>query len=58
MKLFCPKCYRLTEHGDPKTSHSHPGWMGGPPHLQITARCLTCGYRDKNGYIISARKAS
>ena len=24
---------------------------------RITARCLACGYRDRNGYIIAARKA-
>jgi len=56
----------LTDHGEPKDHGPYTtGAQGGPWQRgtktgtlarRITARCLSCQYRDKNGFIVAIRK--
>ena len=53
MKLWCVKCYRLTEHGDIADIGDHT-WPGGPPAHRVMGLCLRCGQRDDRGSFVVA----
>jgi hypothetical protein len=49
MKLFCRRCMKLREHGEvacPYTRHE----ARDEGAQRITARCLTCGKLDSEGF--------